>query len=51
MYEMVGDKQNRRLALAFRRDFDSVTLVVSVDIPCFGMIVGVVLFLKYLGSR
>ena len=42
---------NKRLALAFRRDLDSVTFVVSVDIPCFGMIFGVVYFLKYFGSR
>ena len=44
-------KKKKRRALAFRRDLDSVTFVVSVDIPCFGMIVGVVHFLKYFGSR
>ena len=40
---------SRRLALAFRRDIGSVTFVVSVDLPCFGMIVSVVHFFKYFG--
>ena len=44
-------KKSDRLAFAFRRDLDSVTFVVSVDIPCFGMTFGVVYFLKYFGSR
>ena len=46
-----GEKKKKRLALAFRRDLDSVTFIVSVDIPCFGIIFGVVCFLKYFGSR
>ena len=44
-------KKKKRLALAFRRELDSVKFVVSVDITCFGMIFGVVYFLKYFGSR
>ena len=48
---MIGDKYNRRLALAFRRDSDSVTFVVSFDIPCFGIVVGVVHFRKFFDPR
>ena len=46
-----GEKKKKTpLALAFRRDLDSVTFVVLVDIQCFGMIFGVMYFLKNFGS-
>ena len=40
-----------RVRIKFRRDIDSVTFVVSVSLPCFGLIVGVVHFVKFFGPK